>query len=267
MRRIEAHRCSKYKQIIREPRPFFCGISYICKKIIRYGIPHTSHRRRAGYTGVREIQPRTRRLRGVHRLRRRQGSAKGSRGEAAPHPPRHDDARAGRHRDLQGHTQLALAAERHGGVPLGRRQRGVAARRLRRGGRRLHQQTHQDEHLAQSRAGHPETHRAARRYRRHIHRHRALRGAPRQRDFRAPAQGVRAAATALLATRQALHPRGDLFADMGRQGGGGRPHHRRAHTQAAPEDRRRTHRHRKGHGVQIRARARRQNDDKQQTTI
>ena len=43
-----------------------------------------------------------------------------------------------------------------------------------------------------------------------------------------------------------------LYEDLGHRGGRGRPHHRRAHPQTAPEDRRRTHRHHQGRGLQIR---------------
>ena len=43
--------------------------------------------------------------------------------------------------------------------------------------------------------------------------------------------------------------RGDLRQDLGHGGRRGRPHDRRAHPQAAPEDRRRTHRHGQGRGI------------------
>ena len=49
--------------------------------------------------------------------------------------------------------------------------------------------------------------------------------------------------------READSPRGDLRQDLGHGGRRGRPHDRRAHPQAAPEDRRRTHRHGQGRGI------------------
>ena len=64
-----------------------------------------------------------------------------------------------------------------------------------------------------------------------------------------PAQGVRAAGPAPLVAREADSPRGDLRQDLGHGGRRGRPHDRRAHPQAAPEDRRRTHRHGQGRGI------------------
>ena len=66
------------------------------------------------------------------------------------------------------------------------------------------------------------------------------------------AAGIRAARPALFVAREALLARGDIYEDLGHRGGRGRPHHRRAHPQTAPEDRRRTHRHHQGRGLQIR---------------
>ena len=66
------------------------------------------------------------------------------------------------------------------------------------------------------------------------------------------AQGIRAARPALFVAREALLARRDIYEDMGHRGGRGRPHHRRAHPQTAPEDRRRKDRHRQGRGLQIR---------------
>ena len=66
------------------------------------------------------------------------------------------------------------------------------------------------------------------------------------------AQGIRAARPALFVAREAFLARRDIYEDLGHRGGRGRPHHRRAHPQTAPEDRRRTHRHHQGRGLQIR---------------
>ena len=56
----------------------------------------------------------------------------------------------------------------------------------------------------------------------------------------------------LFVAREAFLARRDIYEDLGHRGGRGRPHHRRAHPQTAPEDRRRTHRHHQGRGLQIR---------------
>ena len=72
---------------------------------------------------------------------------------------------------------------------------------------------------------------------------------PRRTGDHPPAQGVRAAGPAPLVAREADSPRGDLRQDLGHGGRRGRPHDRRAHPQAAPEDRRRTHRHGQGRGI------------------
>ena len=56
----------------------------------------------------------------------------------------------------------------------------------------------------------------------------------------------------LYSAREAFLARRDIYEDLGHRGGRGRPHHRRAHPQTAPEDRRRTHRHHQGRGLQIR---------------
>ena len=59
---------------------------------------------------------------------------------------------------------------------------------------------------------------------------------------RPAAQGIRAARPALLVAGAADPAGGDLRQDLGHGGGRGRPHDRCPHPQAAPEDRRRTHR-------------------------
>ena len=144
----------KYKKFIGSISVFFAGFLYICRKLFHYGIPHTTHRRRRRYSGVREIQPFTRWIRGLHCLKRSRRTGRCATRKATPDPSRYDDACTRRHRDLQSAAPFACAQECDDCIPLGCRQRGYPVAGLQRRRRRLHQQAHKDEYPAQPCAGH-----------------------------------------------------------------------------------------------------------------
>lgn len=86
---------------------------------------------------------------------------------------------------------------------------------------------------------------------RHRDQPRTPHGNDRRHGNRIAQKGVRAVRPALLATGQALHPRGDILPRLGQQRSRRRPDHRRAHTPPALQNRRQTHSHGQGFGLQI----------------
>ena len=175
---------------------------------------------------------------------------------SAPDSARHDDAGDGRCADLPSHPRKPRAERHDGGFPLGAGRGAAAAGGLRRGSRRLPHEADQDEAAGEPRAGDSQTHRRRRGPRRtagpgHHDRPRPLHRDPRRAGNRPAAQGIRAARPALLVAGATDPAGGDLRQDLGHGGGRRRPHDRCPHPQAAPEDRRRTHRDGQGRGIQI----------------